>query len=180
MAKPDRDAEFTDYASARLPWLRRVAYLLCGDWHRADDLVQSSITQLYAHWHRASRADSIDAYARRTLVNAYLAEQRAGWARWTIPHWFGSGAPDPEPRPDRTATAAALDLDLDLRDALTKLPPRQRATVVLRYYCDLSVEQTAQIMGCSTGNVKSQSARGLATLRNLLDPTLIPVTEGPR
>ena len=178
MAKADRDAEFTEYVSARQGWLRRVAYLLCGDWHRADDLVQSSITKLYAHWHRASRVDNVDGYARRTLVNTYLAEQRSGWARWTILHRYSGGdATDPEPGP---AAAGDLDLGLDLRDALAQLPPRQRATVVLRYYCDLSVEQTAQLMGCSAGNVKSQSARGLANLRSLLDPNLIPVMEGPR
>ncbi|NUP52787.1 MAG: SigE family RNA polymerase sigma factor [Catenulispora sp.] len=176
MAKPDRDAEFTAYVSARQGWLRRVAYLLCGDWHRADDLVQSSITKLYTHWHRASRADNIDGYARRTLVNTYLAEQRLGWARRTILHRFGGGAPDPEPDPP---PGGDLDLGLDLREALGRLPARQRTTVVLRYYCDLSVEQTAQLLGCSTGTIKSQSARGLATLRNLLDPTLIPVMEGP-
>ncbi|GAA2028578.1 SigE family RNA polymerase sigma factor [Catenulispora yoronensis] len=181
MAKPDRDADFTAYAGARQAWLRRVAYLLCGDWHRADDLVQTTITKLYTHWNRASRADNVDGYARRTLVNTYLAEQRSGWAKWTVLHRFGPGSSDPEP-----AGAADLDagvgaaLDVDLRAALSRLPPRQRATVVLRYYCDLSVEQTAQLMGCSTGNVKSQSARGLATLRNLLDPNPIPVMEGPR
>jgi len=178
MAKPDRDAAFTEYVSARQTWLRRVAYLLCGDWHRADDLVQSSITKLYTQWHRASRADNLDGYARRTLVNTYLNEQRSGWAKWTILHRFGGGsAAGPEPIP---ATAGDLDLGLDLKEALSQLPPRQRATVVLRFYCDLSIEQTAQMMGCSTGNVKSQSSRGLATLRNLLDPNLIPVTEVTR
>lgn len=176
MAKPDRDAEFTEYVTARQAWLRRVAYLLCGDWHRADDLVQSAITKLYAHWHRAGRADNVDGYARRTLVNTYLAEQRTGWAKWTILHRFGGGSfPDPEPDP---AAISDLDLGLDLKAALYRLPPRQRATVVLRFYCDLSIEQTAHAMGCSAGNVKSQSSRGLATLRNLLDPNLTPVMEG--
>ena len=176
MATLDRDAEFTEYASARQAWLRRVAYLLCGEWHRADDLVQSTITKLYAHWHRARRADNLDAYTRRTLVNTYLAEQRSGWAKWTLPHRFGGGDhDDPEPDP---ATLGDLELGLDLKAALAKLPPRQRAAVVLRFYCDLSVEQTAQMMGCSTGNVKSQSSRGLATLRNLIDPNLIPAMEG--
>ena len=178
MAKPDRDAAFTEYVSARQGWLRRVAYLLCGDWHRADDLVQSSITKLYTQWHRASRADNLDAYARRTLVNTFLAEQRSGWAKWTVLNRFGGGAePEPEPTPIGTVD---LDLGLDLKEALARLPPRQRATVVLRFYCDLSIEQTAQVMGCSAGNVKSQSSRGLATLRNLLDPNLIPVTEVTR
>lgn len=180
MAKPDRDAEFTEYVSARQAWLRRVAYLLCGDWHRADDLVQSAITKLYAHWHRAGRADSVDAYARRTLINCYLAEQRSGWMKWTVLHRFGGGpgsgsAADPEPAP---AILSDLDLGLDLKKALFRIPPRQRAAVVLRFYCDMSVEQTAQAMGCSTGNVKSQSSRGLATLRNILDPNPTPVMEG--
>jgi RNA polymerase sigma-70 factor (sigma-E family) len=174
MAKPDRDAEFTEYVSARSSWLRRVAYLLCGDWHRADDLVQTTITKLYAHWGRASRADNLDGYARRTLVNTYLAEQRSGWAKWTILLRGGSG--DDE----RGLLDVDVDLSLDLKAALTRLPPRQRATVVLRFYCDLSVEQTAQVLGCSTGNVKSQSSRGLATLRNILDPKLVPALEGTR
>ena len=176
MATLDRDAEFTEYASARQAWLRRVAYLLSGDWHRADDLVQITITKLYAHWHRARRADNLDGYTRRILVNTYLAEQRSGWARRTVLHRFGSRTRnDPEPEP---ALLGDLELGLDLKTALAKLPPRQRAAVVLRFYCDLSIEQTAELMGCSTGTVKSQSARGLATLRHLLDPNLIPAMEG--
>jgi RNA polymerase sigma-70 factor (sigma-E family) len=178
MAKPDRDAEFTEYVSARQAWLRRVAFLLCGDWHRADDLVQSAITRLYAYWHKARRADNLDGYARRTLVNAYLAEQRSGWAKWTVLHRFGSGEAAIAPEPEPAAVPGDLELGLDLKTALAKLPPRQRATVVLRFYCDLSIEQTAQVMGCSAGNVKSQSSRALATLRNLLDPNPIPVMEG--
>jgi len=181
MAKPDRDAEFTEYVSARQAWLRRVAFLLCGDWHRADDLVQSAITKLYTHWHRARGADNLDAYARRTLVNTYLAEQRSGCARRTILHRFGGGENAPDPEPDPADPTGGLELGLDLKTALSRLPPRQRATVVLRFYCDLSVEQTAQVLGCSVGNVKSQSSRGLATLRNLLDPNpdlVIPVMEG--
>jgi RNA polymerase sigma-70 factor (sigma-E family) len=174
MAKPDRDADFTEYVSARSSWLRRVAYLLCGDWHRADDLVQTAITKLYAHWGRASRAENLDGYARRTLVNTYLAEQRSGWAKWTILHRGGSGGEE------RALFDVDTDLSLDLKAALVKLPPRQRATVVLRFYCDLTVEQTAQVMGCSAGNVKSQSSRGLATLRNILDPKLVPALEGNR
>jgi RNA polymerase sigma-70 factor (sigma-E family) len=175
MAKPDRDAEFTEYVSARQAWLRRVAFLLCGDWHRADDLVQSAITKLYAHWHRARGADNLDGYARRTLVNTYLAEQRSGWAKWTVLTRFGGAENGGAPEPDPADPTGELELGLDLKTALSRLPPRQRATVVLRFYCDLSVEQTAQVMGCSTGNVKSQSSRGLATLRNLLDPNPIPV-----
>ncbi|MER7849928.1 SigE family RNA polymerase sigma factor [Kitasatospora sp. NPDC096077] len=161
MAKPTRDAEFTEYVASRAGWLRKVAYLLCGDWHRADDLVQETITKLYVHWSRASRADNLDGYARRTLVNTFLAEQRTSWWRRTV-----RTDVDPE------SAVAALDLEasLDLRRALAALPPRQRATVVLRYYCDLSIDQAAEALGCSSGNVKSQSSRALEALRNTLLP----------
>ncbi|MFD5468434.1 SigE family RNA polymerase sigma factor [Kitasatospora sp. NPDC127059] len=168
MAKQTRDAEFTEYVTSRGGWLRKVAYLLCGDWHRADDLVQETITKLYVHWSRASRTDNIDGYARRTLVNTFLAEQRTSWWRRTVRTEL-----DPE------ALAASLDLDasLDLRRALAALPPRQRATVVLRYFCDLSIDQAAEALGCSTGNVKSQSSRALAALRSTLTPHPVAAAE---
>lgn len=178
MAKHDRDAEFTEYVSARQAWLRRVAFLLCGDWHRADDLMQTAVTKLYTQWHRARRFDNVDGYARRILVNSFLAEQRSGWAKWTMLYRFGGGsAADPEPDP-----AATVDLELGLvvKTALAQLPLRQRVTVVLRFYCDLSVEQTAEAMGCSAGTVKSQSVRALANLRHLLEPNLTPDMEGSR
>ncbi|MFD4661161.1 SigE family RNA polymerase sigma factor [Kitasatospora sp. NPDC058444] len=161
MAERTRDTEFTEYLASRSGWLRKVAYLLCGDWHRADDLVQECATKLYVNWSRAGRVENLDGYARRVLVNTFLAEQRTSWWRRTT----------------RTATpaevasvAADLDVQLDLRKALAALPPRQRATVVLRYYCDLTVDQTADAMRCSSGNVKSQTSRALATLRTTLAP----------
>ncbi|MBD0673701.1 SigE family RNA polymerase sigma factor [Streptomyces sp. CBMA156] len=161
MAKHARDAEFTEYVASRSGWLRKVAYLLCGDWHRADDLVQECATKLYVNWSRAGRVENLDGYARRVLVNTFLAEQRSPWWRRTT----------------RTATtadiasvAADLDVRLDLHRALAALPPRQRATVVLRYYCDLTVDQTADAMSCSSGNVKSQTSRALTTLRTTLSP----------
>src|SRR5260221_13545325 len=76
-----RDAEFTEYVSARLPSLRRLAMLLCQDWQRADDLVQAAITKLYVHWGRARRADHVDAYARAVLVHEFVHERRSRWAR---------------------------------------------------------------------------------------------------
>jgi RNA polymerase sigma-70 factor (sigma-E family) len=174
MATSDRDAEFTDYVRARSAWLRRIAYLLCGDWHRADDLVQTTVTKLYVRWARANQIESLDGYVRQILVNAYLSEQRAGYARWTVlrrhdaADWSGAEIPDGAPN---------LDLAADLRTALAALPPRQRATVVLRYYCDLSVEDSAAILGCSPGTVKSQTARGLDALRRLLGPSSVPALE---
>ncbi|KJS54618.1 SigE family RNA polymerase sigma factor [Streptomyces rubellomurinus] len=159
MAKQTRDAEFTEYVTSRSGWLRKVAYLLCGDWHRADDLVQETVTKLYVHWAKASRATNLDGYTRRMLVNTFLAEQRTPWWRRTV----RTGV-EPE------VATANLDLEgsLDLRRALAELPPRQRAAVVLRYYCDLSIDQAAEALGCSSGNVKSQSSRGLEALRNNL------------
>ena len=76
-----RDDEYTEYISARMMSLRRTAYLLCQDWHRADDLVQAAITKLYVHWGRARAADHIDAYARTVLVHEFIGERRSAWAR---------------------------------------------------------------------------------------------------
>jgi RNA polymerase sigma-70 factor (sigma-E family) len=164
--RASREAEFTDYVQARLPWLRRVAYLLCQDWQVADDLVQSGITRLYTNWGRARGATSIDAYARTVLVRTFLAERRSAWARRVTL----SGA-----YPDLPAAATDHDSRLDVRAALASLPPRQRATLVLRFYCDLPVEETAKELGCTPGTVKSQTAKGLSTLRRALAP--VPAEE---
>ncbi|BAJ28742.1 MULTISPECIES: SigE family RNA polymerase sigma factor [Kitasatospora] len=163
MTELTRDEEFTAFVASRAVWLRKVAYLLCADWHRADDLVQESITKLYTHWGRAGRVENRDGYARTVLVNTFLAEQRTAWWRRTRP----------TARPvDGTAPEPDLAGSLDLREALAALPPRQRATVVLRYFCDLTIEQTAAELGCSHGNVKSQSSRALESLRR--SPVLRP------
>ncbi|GAA3546441.1 SigE family RNA polymerase sigma factor [Nonomuraea rosea] len=156
------DEEYTAYVRGRLLWLRRIAYSLCQDWHRADDLVQTSITRLYVKWRHARQAADLDAYVRVMLVRVFLKEQRGGWFSRTRL----SAAP-----PEAVAHGWDADLTMDLRRALALVPPRQRATLVLRFHCDLSVEQTAAALGCSTGTVKSQTARGLATLRELLDVT---------
>ena len=156
-----RDVEFTEYAQARLSWLRSLAYVLCQDWHRADDLVQEALTRLYAHWGKARSADNPDGYVRVILVREYLRERSSPWARRVLL------TRDP---PDSAAADAAADADLSLRAALSRLPAGQRATLVLRFYCDLSVDQAAQVLGCSPGTVKSQTAKGLAALRRWLDP----------
>ena len=152
----DRDAEFTRFVGERTAWLRKVAFLLCQDWHRADDLVQTTITQAYVHWRRVRSADDQDAYVRRMLVNAFLAERRAGWlSRVSL-----TAQPPERPGHDPDATTG-----IALRAALAEIPPRQRAALVLRYFCDLTVEDTADALGCSIGTVKSQTARGLVALR---------------
>src|SRR5450432_3137198 len=141
--------------------LRRVAYLLSQDWDRADDLVQATITQLYVHWARARAADHIDAYARTILVREFLTERRSAWARRV--NLDGRV-------PEASSRATDFDAVLDLRAALTQVPPRQRATLVLRFYCDLNVEQAARVLGCSAGTVKSQTSKGLESLRRALLP----------
>jgi RNA polymerase sigma-70 factor (sigma-E family) len=156
----ETDAEFAEYVGGRLPSLRRLAFLLCHDWHRADDLVQASVTKLYVHWHRARQAASVDAYVRTIIVREFLHERRSAWARRVM---LGSLLPD-QPTPDFDADSA-----IDLRAAIAALPTRQRAALVLRYYCDLDVEDSAQVLGCSPGTVKSQTARALASLRRQLE-----------
>ncbi|MDO3703322.1 SigE family RNA polymerase sigma factor [Micromonospora sp. C28SCA-DRY-2] len=158
------EAEYRDYVSARLEHLRRVAYLLCHDWHAAEDLVSTVLLKLFRSWRSAKRADNLDAYVRGMLTNAWLDELRRPWRRREhstarLPdHW--TAAPEPE---DRGAIGRLL----------LGLGPRQRAVVVLRYYCDLSVEQTARLLGISEGTVKSQSARALETLRSVAANTCV-------
>jgi RNA polymerase sigma-70 factor (sigma-E family) len=177
-----RDDEYTEYVSARMMSLRRTAYLLCQDWHRADDLVQAAITRLYVHWGRARGAGHIDAYARTVLVHEFLGERRSAWARRVSLDGQGGQGGHVSHATWASDGAGSTDHDalLDLRAALAVVPPRQRATLVLRFYCDLNVEQTAQVLGCSPGTVKSQTVKGLAALRQALDPDPHPRSAGER
>jgi RNA polymerase sigma-70 factor (sigma-E family) len=153
---------YVEYVSARMTSLRRLAYLLCQDWHAADDLVQVAVTRLFAHWPRARRMDNLDAYVRKILVHAFVSQRRSAWGRRVVLA---------EAPPDEPGIGIDRDAVLDVRDALLGVPPRQRATLVLRFYCDLDVEQAAQALGCSVGTVKSQTAKGLAAMRRVLEPS---------
>ena len=164
-----RDTEYTEYVAARLPSLRRLAAVLCGDWQRADDLVQSTLAKLYVHWRRVRAADHADAYARSVLVHEFIHERRSGWARRVSL----SGQVI-----DRPAAAVDQDAVLDLRAAVAALPARQRATLVLRFYCDLNVDQSAAVLGCSPGTVKSQTARALDSVRRALGRRWTPAPPG--
>ena len=157
----NRDAEYTEYVAARLSSLRRLAVVLCDDWQRADDLVQATLIKLYVRWGRVRAATHPDAYARAVLVREFTHERRSGWVKRVS---LSSGVTD--------SPVAAVDHDavLDLRAAVAALPPRQRATLVLRFYCDLNVDQSAEILGCSPGTVKSQTARALDAVRRALGP----------
>ena len=157
---PADEEEYRQFVAARLESLRRTAYLLCRDWHTADDLVSIAIGKLYRHWRRVRAADNVDAYARGVLTNAWLDEWRRPWRREKVT----GDLPD---RVDVEFPQAALVERQALLDLLQQLPPRRRAVLVLRFYCDLSVEETARVLGISSGTVKSQAARGLDTMRAL-------------
>lgn len=156
----ERDREFAAYFGARSDAFRNTAYLLCGDWHRAEDLVQTAFTKLYLAWHRLARRDALDGYLRQTLIRCFLDERRRGW-------FHREQLVDGELEPAAVPRGSTEDRLVLLR-ALEGVPKRQRAVLVLRYWEDLSVEETAAALGCSAGTVKSQASRGLDTLRTLL------------
>lgn len=157
-----RDEAFAAYVAQRRAQLYRTAYLLCGDAHRAEDVVQTALARLYAAWPRVSRADSVDAYVRRVVVNSHLDDVRRPWRR---------ERPVPDAELDRPARAGLGPEDSDaLWTALRGLAPGQRRVVVLRHYWGLSVDETAADLGISPGTVKSQTSEALARLRAALAP----------
>jgi RNA polymerase sigma-70 factor (sigma-E family) len=161
-----RDAAFERYVGSRQHALLRTAVLLTGDLVTAEDLLQTALGHLYLAWHRVERAEALDAYVRRIMVNQYTSWWRRAWRHRET-------SVDPATLPaQRSATTAGVDAEVVERAALWRvvqmLPPRQRATVVLRYYEDLSEAQTAEVLGCSVGTVKAASSRALARLRPLL------------
>jgi RNA polymerase sigma-70 factor (sigma-E family) len=153
------DEEYVAYVASRRRHLLATAYLLAGDWHRAEDLVQTALTKLYQAWPRVRRKGEEDAYVRTILVRVGIDARRRRWNRERSVDQL------PEvPAPDR----GGYEQRDELVRALETLPPRQRATVVLRYWLDLSVEDTAAELGVSAGTVKSQAAKALAGLRDQL------------
>ena len=150
------EAAYREYVLVRMDVLRRTAYLLCHNWHTADDLVSTTLAKLYDKWRRAQQADNVDAYVRAMLVNVWLDERRRPWRREVstdqVPDVAGVAAPSPGEH-------------AELMPLLRALPKKRRAVLVLRFYLDHSVEETAEMLGISAGTVKSQTARGLETLR---------------
>ncbi|CAN5244955.1 SigE family RNA polymerase sigma factor [soil metagenome] len=151
---------FDDFVAARSTALLRTAYLLTHDHGLAEDLLQTSLTKAWFAWSRIS--DSPEAYVRKVLFNTY--------ATWWRRKWNGEQAT--EELPERGVDDAADDTGtgIDLWSAMERLPRRQRAVVVLRYFEDLTEPQTAELLGCSVGTVKSQCSKALAKLR--IDPAL--------
>jgi RNA polymerase sigma-70 factor (sigma-E family) len=149
------DREFAEFFSARFDNARRTAYAMCGDWAEAEELAQHGFVRLYSHWPKVIHTNP-DAYLRTVLTRLFLDTRRRGRKREQLvaelPEQFFVDSHSAEDRPSLIA-------------ALQKVPPRQRAVLVLRIVQDLSVEQVAEALRCSTGTVKSQTARGLKALR---------------
>ncbi|GAA2059217.1 SigE family RNA polymerase sigma factor [Catenulispora yoronensis] len=153
-----QDAEFTEYARARAGRLRETAYLLCGDWHRAQDLTQATLARVYVAWPKIERAEAVDAYARRVLTNEFLGYRRRRSSSERVT----------DELPETAGRAGQPELRLTLLEALGRLSPARRAVVVLRYWEDHSIETVAEMLGMSTSAVKSASLRALAELRSVL------------
>jgi RNA polymerase sigma-70 factor (sigma-E family) len=155
--------DFIDYVSAARPRLRRQAFLLCGDWHEAEDLVQDTLVIVYRRWRAVVRRPEVDGYARTVLVSRFLSvRRRVHWQR-EIP------SADPPDHPDSSqGRSGAADLRISLEAGLRRLPPRQRAVVILHYWEDLSTAQIAATMGISEGTVASQNHKALTSLRGSL------------
>jgi RNA polymerase sigma-70 factor (sigma-E family) len=152
------DDSFREFVVGRGPELTRFATLLCHDRGEAEDLVQDTLASAYANWRRIEGTTSPEAYVRKMMVNRHVS-------------WWRRHRGRVEPRaelpeaatPDHTEAAALGDA---VRRALTSLPPRQRAAVILRYYADYADADIAEALGCAEATVRSQISRALAALRD--------------
>ena len=151
--------DFRSYVAARSPALLRTAYMLTGNRADAEDLLQTALAKTYLAWERIRDREAVDGYVRRVMVNT----QTSWWRRRKVDEYATDELPE---RPTGRDATADLDLHDALWTALSTLPKRQRAMVVLRFYEDLSEAETAQVMGVSVGTVKSTTSRALAKLRD--------------
>ena len=158
----DRDAEndYREFVIARTPALLGTAYLLTGDLGIAEDLLQATLLQVYRHWGRVAAAGNPESYVRRVMTNQRIT----WWRRRRVAEWPTDAVPE---RKVADGVAGLAERD-EMWRALQQLPARARAVLVLRYWEDLSEADTARILGCSVGTVKSQSSRGLRRLREVL------------
>lgn len=154
----DDEASFERYVRERGTALSRTAAFLVGDAHLGEDLVQDVLAKLAFRWRSVNQADNLDGYVHRALVNTAISwRRRRSWTERPT-----------DTLPEQPSTETSYD-DTVLR-ALRALAPRQRAVVVLRHYADRSEQQTADLLGCSVGTVKSQHAKAVGRLRELLAP----------
>jgi RNA polymerase sigma-70 factor (sigma-E family) len=156
------DDAYVEFATTITPRLFRSALMLCGDWHLAEDLVQTTLGKLYANWHRVAAADSPEAYARGALTKEFLSHRRLRRSHEVaVADADGSNEERTEDRTSR----------LVLLDALRELAPLDRAVLVLRYWEDRSVNETATVLGISEGAVRTRANRALPKLRKVLTGT---------
>ncbi|MEU7087966.1 SigE family RNA polymerase sigma factor [Streptomyces achromogenes] len=160
--KQTRDEEFQSFMVGRWPRLMRTAFLLTGEQHAAEDLVQSTLEQVYTAWRRVGSADDPEAYVRRVMINVHARKHRRRLREFLAPRDDSGLVRELADTGDRIAQA---DDRSALLKALAQLPARQREAVVLRYWEDLTETQAAEAMGCSVGTVKSSAAKGIAKLR---------------
>ena len=165
-----RDDDFTAYLQARQPSLLRTAYLLTGDRHQAEDLVQNALAKLYLSWDKVRDRGSMDGYVRRIMVN----ENNSLWRRaWKRREFATDEVPESTPSYDEYDDGRSGEL----WDLVQTLPRKARAVLVLRYYEELTEAETADLLGISIGTVKSQTSRALATLRERTPAALNPSEE---
>jgi RNA polymerase sigma-70 factor (sigma-E family) len=153
------EQDFSAYFAASYGRVRRTAYLMTGDWHRADDVAQAAFVRLARSWRSVRDRQYLDGFMRTCVFREAIDESRRPWRRESAVHSV------PE-RQDATSVAEDVAERLAVAAVLRRLPPRQRAVLVCRFYEDLDVAQTAEVLGCSQGTVKSQTARGLDALRS--------------
>lgn len=174
--KQARDGEFQSFMIGRWPRLMRTAFLLTGEQHAAEDLVQSTLEKAFVAWRRVGSADDPEAYVRRVMINLHARRHRRRLKELLAPRDDSGLVREIADTGDRIAQA---DDRRALLTALAQLPARQREAVVLRYWEDLTETQAAEAMGCSVGTVKSNAAKGIAKLRAI--PGLAEtVTQGGR
>lgn len=163
------ERDFADFYAARFDSVRRTAYALCGNWVEAEELTQHGFVRLYGKWARVADGNP-EGYLRTTLTRLFLDTRRRGRGRERLV----AETPEPQPHDD-----AHVEERHSLLAALQHVSPRQRATLVLRIVHDLSIEQVAEILGCSTGTVKSQHARGMQALRDAYHDAETPERSAP-
>src|SRR6202050_2562352 len=160
--RPSEPDGFRDFVEARSQALLRSGWLLTGDWPSAEDLVQTALAAAWPRWGSLTRQDAPELYVRKIMVNTYL--------RWRQRRWNGEGATGRLPEQAYGDVFAQVDARQALIAALDRLPARQRAVVVLRYFADQTESQTAEAMGCSVGTVKAHASKALVRLRTAPGP----------
>lgn len=174
-ARDGREREFVEFVAGRQEALLRFAYLVTGHRQTAEDVVQTALVKTYLAWGRLRDRGALDAYVRRAIVNEHINLLRRPWKRRERASEALS-TPVPESGPEAAAPEDQLDRETRsvLFELVRELPPRQRAAVVLRYYEGFTEPQTAEVLGCSVGTVKSQTFRALKNLRGRMSDDLDP------